>query len=50
MVIEKEPLSGIAPFAIVNDPAVYDETELDHQPTLFDVWEAPNEENDDFYI
>ena len=49
MVIEKEPLSGIVPFAIVNDPAVYDETELDNQPTLFDLWEGTNEEDDDFY-
>ena len=50
MVIEKEPLSGIAPFAIVNDPAVYDEAELDNQPTLFDLWEGMNEEDDDIYI
>jgi len=50
MVIEKEPLSGIAPFAIVNDPAVYDEAELDNQPTLFDVWEATNEDDDDIYM
>jgi hypothetical protein len=48
VVIEKEPLSGIAPFAIVNDPAVYDETEPDNQPTLFDFMEGL-EDDDDFY-
>ncbi len=50
MVIEKEPLSGIAPFAIVNDPADFDETDLDQPPTLFDMLEETNEGSDDFYI
>jgi len=49
VVIEKEPLSGIAAFAIVNDLAIFDETELDAQPTLFDLSDGKNEDDDDFY-
>ena len=49
VVIEKEPLSGIAAFAIVNDPAIFDETELDTQLTLFDFSDGKNEDDNDFY-
>jgi len=33
----------------VNDPAIFDETELDPQPTLFDLSDGTNEDDDDFY-
>lgn len=36
MVIEKEPLSGIANFAIPNDPAVYEELQDIGQLSLLD--------------
>ncbi len=48
LVMEKVPLSGIAPFAIVNDPAIYDETEQNLQPPLFDL--IGKEYDDNFYI
>jgi hypothetical protein len=47
MVIEKVPLSGIAPFAIVSDPAVYDDPEQSLQPPLFDFM---GEDDDNFYV
>jgi hypothetical protein len=48
LMIEKSPLSGIAPFAIVDDPAVYDDSEEVTQLSLFD---STKEEGDDnFYI
>ena len=48
LVIEKVPLSGIAPFAIVNDPAIYDDTEQNLQLPLFDL--IGKEYDDSFYI
>jgi Domain of unknown function (DUF4365) len=48
LVIEKVPLSGIAPFAIVNDPAIHDETEQNLQPLLFDF--VGKEDDDSFYL
>ncbi len=48
VVIEKAPLSGIAPFAIVNDPAVYDDSEQDLQLSLFDA--VRKEDDDNFYV
>lgn len=48
MVIEKVPLSGIAPFAIVNDPAIYEDAEQVLQPSLFDL--AGESDDDNFYV
>ncbi len=50
MVIEKEPLSGIANFAIPNDSAIYDDTEDDSQPSLFALLEgiSGESENDEY--
>lgn len=44
VVIEKEPLSSIAPFAILNDPAVYTEVEPPNQPSLFDLSEGVSDD------
>lgn len=49
MVIEKEPLSGLADFAIPNDPAVYEEETP--QPSIFSLLGNTNEdegENDEY--
>jgi len=48
LAIDKTPFSGVAPFAILNDPAVYDETEEYQQSSMFDF--AEGEETDDFYL
>ena len=48
LVIEKVPLSGIAPFAIVDDPAIHDEAEENLQLPLFDFFEK--EDDDRFYL
>jgi hypothetical protein len=48
LVIEKSPLSGIAPFAILDDPAVYDDSEEVSQLSLFD--RMKEEDDDNFYF
>jgi hypothetical protein len=46
MVIEKEPLTGIAPFSIVSDPAIYEEISETVQPALF----GEETDDEDYYI
>lgn len=47
IVVEKEPVTTIAPFAIPYDPAVYEETTQSPQMTLFG-FEGPEEEDDEY--
>jgi hypothetical protein len=46
MVIEKEPLSGIANFAIPSDPAIYEEVQDTGQLDLFDTLLGTDSEGD----
>ncbi len=46
MVIEKEPLSGIASFAIPSDPAIYEEVQDTGQLDLFDTLLGTDSEGD----
>ena len=45
MVIEKEPLIGIAPFSIISDPAIFEEPNETIQLSLFG-----EDEDDEYYI
>jgi hypothetical protein len=46
MLIEKTPLTGIARFAIPDDPATYDEQAALAKPSLFDLMTDEDEEGD----
>ncbi len=46
MRIEKMPLTGLAPFAIPDDPATFEEKAPSGQLSLFDQWDSEDEEGE----
>jgi len=46
MRIDKMPLTGLAPFAIPDDPATFEEKAPSGQRALFDLWDNVDEEGD----